>query len=98
MYCPICGSELEEFEDRDSRYKKWEDSFDWLTATGDEGLKHLENEPDDASVHLRCTGERNCFDEGYPLICHYPFNSHGDQKQDRFKKAPVDSWSLTWIK
>ena len=98
MYCPICGSKLEILVDGEQRYKKWENNFNWATATSEEGAKHLDNEPDDESVHCRCTGSRNCFDEGYPLIWHYPYNSHRVEKEDRFKKAPMDSWSLTWIK
>lgn len=98
MYCPICGSEMEVIDDEYSRMKKYEYGFDWSTATQEEVDIHLDSEPDDASTHLKCTGERNCFDEGYPLIWHYPYNSHRATKDDRFKKAPVDSWSLTWIK
>jgi len=98
MYCPLCGSKMEEFEDRKSRYSKWEDGFNWSTATPKECDKHLDNEPDNDSIYLKCTGDRNCFDEGFPLIWHYPYNSHRAEKEDRFNKAPVDSWSLTWIK
>jgi len=87
MYCPLCGSKMEEIAghtEKESRGNSFDDYY--LEQDGETTII----EKVDYSIHWRCTGPNKCFGARYPLRQHHPFKG--------WESAPGDSWSLSWIK
>jgi len=82
MYCPVCGSKLQEVK------VEMPDDIDWDDQKQVDEYMALEDKKHGA-IDMICTGERNCFAKECPLTFHHPIYG--------IKHAPGDSWSLSWI-
>ncbi|KKM65025.1 hypothetical protein LCGC14_1495400 [marine sediment metagenome] len=84
MFCPNCGSKLQEVK------IDMPDDIDWCDPKQVDEYMALE-EKKNGSVDMVCTNKNyQCFGKGFPLVFHHPLKG--------MKSAPGDSWSLTWLK
>jgi hypothetical protein len=83
MHCPLCGTKMNIHEPPKPPEIDW--GLDGKEL--DRAIKIAQNMEE--CKRYTCTCPKGCFMEDFPLYYHYPTNLKG---------APMDSWSLSWIK
>lgn len=84
MHCPLCGSKLEIVKRKKPPEVDWSLEGDALDRQMN-AAQAYENSKREEYICLK-----GCFQEGFPLYFHNPFNGIDSQ--------PGDSWSLSYVK
>jgi len=94
MYCPLCGSEMQEVE---RKFKVIEEPEWGNKEAEDKYFEATSSKNEDNSWWWYCPINK-CFGKDYPLVQHHAPGFKFDEGKDLMKTHPGDSWSLTWLK